>query len=174
MNTVPPEKRVHVRVDLRDPAHFIAFGFGSGLAPKAPGTFGTLAAVPLYLLLAPLPFALFALAVLAACVVGVWACGASSRKLGVHDHNGIVWDEVAGFLLTMLLMAPTLATIAAGFLLFRLFDIVKPWPIRWLDRHVHGGLGIMVDDLVAALFALAVLGLLAWQWPALFPLRAFA
>lgn len=171
MTLVPEEKRASVNVDLRDPAHFIAFGFGSGLAPKAPGTFGTLAAIPLYLLLAQLPFAGYAVAVVASIVVGVWACGASSRKLGVHDHGGIVWDEFAGYLLTMLVALPTLANVVAGFLLFRLFDILKPWPIRWLDRHVHGGLGIMVDDLLAAVFAGLWLVILQYQWPAVFASR---
>lgn len=168
MSLVPEEKRVKVAVDLRDPAHFIAFGFGSGLAPKAPGTFGTLAAIPIYLLLAQLPYAAYLGALLLSVVVGVWACGVSARKLGVHDHNGIVWDEVAGFLLTMAVAAPTLANIVAGFLLFRLFDILKPWPIRWLDRQVHGGVGIMADDLLAAVFAGLWLVLLQHLWPAVF------
>jgi phosphatidylglycerophosphatase A len=160
MSLVPEEKRVKVSVNLRDPAHFIAFGFGSGLAPQAPGTFGTLAAVPLYLLLVQLPWPAYLAAVLLVTLLGIWACGVSARKLGVHDHNGIVWDEVAGFLLTMAVVAPTLANVIAGFALFRFFDIVKPWPIRWLDRHVHGGLGIMADDLLAAVYAaICLLGL---------------
>lgn len=168
MNLVPEEKRVKVAVDLRDPAHFIAFGFGSGLAPKAPGTFGTLAAVPLYLLLVQLPLGAYVAATFAAILLGVWACGASARKLGVHDHNGIVWDEVAGFFVTMLPLAPTFAGVAAGFVLFRLFDILKPWPIRWLDRHVHGGVGIMADDLLAAVYAALCLAGLAALWPEIF------
>jgi phosphatidylglycerophosphatase A len=168
MNLVPEEKRVKVRVDLRDPAHFIAFGFGSGLAPKAPGTVGTLVAIPLYLLLVQLPWAGYMGAVLGSILLGIWACGVSARKLGVHDHNGIVWDEFAGFLLTMALMAPVLANVIAGFLLFRFFDIVKPWPIRWLDGHVHGGVGIMADDLLAAVYAALCLLLLARIWPGMF------
>lgn len=168
MSLVPEEKRVKVSVDLRDPAHFIAFGFGSGLAPRAPGTFGTLAAIPLYLLLAQLPLAAYLVALLAITVVGVAACGISARKLGVHDHNGIVWDEFAGFLLAMALAMPTFANVVAGFLLFRLFDIAKPWPIRWLDRHVHGGFGIMVDDLLAGIYAALGLLLLQYSWPQYF------
>lgn len=169
MSLVPEEKRVKVAVDLRDPAHFIAFGFGSGLAPKAPGTFGTLAAVPLYLLaVLTLSFPAYLAVVLASIVVGVWACGASARKLGVHDHNGIVWDEFAGLLLTMVVAAPTLANVVAGFVLFRLFDILKPWPIRWLDRHVHGGVGIMADDLLAAVYAALWLVILQQFWPGWF------
>jgi len=168
MSLVPQEKRVRVNVDLRDPAHFIAFGLGSGLAPKAPGTFGTLAAVPLYLALAQLPWPAYLAAVAAATLLGIWACGVSARKLGVHDHNGIVWDEVAGFLLTMAVVAPTFANVVAGFVLFRLFDILKPWPIRWLDRHVHGGLGIMADDLLAAVYAALCLLGLSQLMPAVF------
>lgn len=173
MNLVPEEKRVKVIVDLRDPAHFIAFGFGSGLAPKAPGTFGTLAAIPLYLLLAQLPFGVYMAAVVAAVLLGIWACGESARKLGVPDHNGIVWDEVAGFLLTMAVMAPTFLNIAAGFFLFRFFDIVKPWPIRWLDRHVHGGIGIMADDLLAAVYTALCLLALHAAWPEFFAVANF-
>lgn len=166
MSMMPEEKHHKVRVDLRDPVHFIAFGFGSGLAPKAPGTFGTLAAVPLYLLLVQLPFIGYMTAVAVAVVFGIWVCGESARKLGVHDHGGIVWDEIAGFLLMMAVVEPTWANIAAGFILFRLFDIVKPWPIGWLDRHVDGGLGIMVDDLLAAVYAALCLVLLSMAWPA--------
>lgn len=168
MSLVPEEKRVKVSVDLRDPAHFIAFGFGSGLAPKAPGTFGTLAAIPLYLLCVQLPWLAYLAVVALAILLGVWACGESARKLGVHDHNGIVWDEVAGYLLTMAVVAPSVANVVAGFVFFRFFDIVKPWPIRWLDRHVHGGFGIMVDDLLAAVYSAACLLMLASLWPGLF------
>lgn len=147
---------------LRDPAQFLALGFGSGLAPRAPGTFGTLAAVPVYLLLRPLtvPVYLVVLAVLFA--VGVWVCGHTARQLGVHDHPAIVWDEVVGFLLTMLLAPPGLIWLLLGFVLFRFFDIIKPWPISALDRRVEGGMGIMVDDVVAGLFALACLQILYW------------
>lgn len=173
MSFVPEEKRAQVAVDLRDPAHFIAFGFGSGLAPWAPGTFGTLAAVPLYLLLAQLPLAAYVAAVVGAIAIGIWACGVSARKLGVHDHHGIVWDEVAGFLLVMVVAVPTFANVVAGFVFFRLFDIVKPWPIRWLDQHVHGGFGIMVDDLLAAVYAALCLVALQYLWPQLFALLFF-
>jgi phosphatidylglycerophosphatase A len=145
---------------LRDPGHFLALGFGSGLAPWAPGTFGTLAAVPVFLLLAPLPLYAYLLAVAAASVAGVYLCGRTARALGVHDHPGIVWDEVAGFLLTMAFAPPGWTWVVAGFVCFRLFDILKPWPIRVLDRKVHGGLGIMVDDLLAGLAAAASLEIL--------------
>lgn len=134
---------------LRDPGHLLALGFGSGLAPFAPGTFGTLAAIPVYLLCAQLPVMAYLLAVAAAFALGVYLCGRTARALGVHDHPGIVWDEVVGYLLTMAFAPPGGWWILFGFACFRLFDIWKPWPIRVCDRHVHGGLGIMLDDLLA-------------------------
>lgn len=138
---------------MKEPAVFLALGFGSGLAPKAPGTFGTLAAIPLYGLfmhLAPLSYAALLLVV---CVLGVGWCGTAAERLGVHDHPAIVWDEVAGFLITMALVPAGWSAVAAGFVLFRVFDILKPWPICWLDSHVQGGLGIMLDDVVAGVMA---------------------
>jgi len=142
---------------FRNPVHFLAFGLGSGAAPVAPGTFGTLAAVPLYLLLAQLPLALYLLAVMLAFGVGIWLCERTSRDLGVHDHGGIVWDEFVGFWLTMVAAPEGWQWLLAGFLLFRLFDILKPFPINYLDRHIHGGLGIMLDDAVAGSFAWLIL-----------------
>ena len=146
---------------LRSPVLFLAFGFGSGLAPRAPGTAGTLAAVPLYLLLSQFPLAVYIGVVLVVCVAGVWICGAASRQLGVHDHPGIVWDEFAGLLITMLAAPPGWLWLVAGFCLFRLFDIWKPWPICWADRRLTGGLGIMLDDLLAGALAAVGLQLLA-------------
>ncbi len=137
----------------RHPAHLLAFGFGSGLAPKAPGTFGTLAAVPLYLLLNQLSFGYYLVALIAAFALGIWICERTAEALGVHDHGGIVWDEFVGFWLTMFLAPPGWQWIVVGFLLFRLFDVLKPFPIGWLDRRVQGGLGIMMDDAVAGSFA---------------------
>lgn len=150
--------------DLRKPLHLLAFGFGSGLAPKAPGTFGTLAALPLYLLLQPLPLQLYLALVAFGFVVGIWICEVTSRDLGVHDHGGIVWDEIIGFLVTMSLAPPGWWWLLLGFLLFRFFDIFKPWPIGWLDLRVTGGFGIMLDDLVAGIYAGSVLLLLQWGW----------
>lgn len=148
--------------DLAEPRRFLALGLGSGLAPVAPGTFGTLAAVPLYLLLQPLPPAYYFAVLVLAFLLGVWLCDVTARQLGVHDHPGIVWDEFVGYWITMLLAPPGWLWIAAGFLLFRLFDILKPWPIRWVDKRVGGGFGIMFDDVLAGVFGLAVLQLLAW------------
>ena len=150
------------RTVLTSPVHFLAFGFGSGLSPKAPGTMGTLAAIPLYLLLMNLPLTGYLLAVLLISAAGIWICGESSRRLGVHDHGGIVWDEFAGFLLTMTAAPQGWAWIVLGFALFRLFDIWKPWPVRVADRQLHGGLGIMLDDILAGIYAWLVLQAVAY------------
>jgi len=143
------------------PSRFLAFGFGSGLAPKAPGTCGTLAAVPIYLLLMDLPLTWYLTIVLVFTVYGVWICGVTSRYFDVPDHPGIVWDEIVGFLITMIAAPSGFIWIVIGFLLFRLFDIWKPWPICLLDRHVHGGLGIMIDDVVAGIFAAILMNVIA-------------
>lgn len=135
---------------LRDPVHFLALGFGAGLAPVAPGTAGTLVGVLLDPLLRLLGFELRVAVVAAMAVAGVWICGESARRLGVHDHPAIVWDEIAGYLALMLVVPAGWPWALAGFAAFRLFDIWKPWPIRQLDHAVPGGLGIMLDDLVAA------------------------
>lgn len=142
------------------PVHFLAFGAGSGLSPWAPGTMGTLAAIPVFLLMSGLSLLPYLIITILLFAVGIWICGESSRLLGVHDHSGIVWDEIVGFLVTMVAVPAQWVWILAGFLLFRLFDIWKPWPIRLLDQHVHGGFGIMVDDLVAGIFAAVILQLL--------------
>jgi phosphatidylglycerophosphatase A len=136
---------------------FLAFGFGSGLAPRAPGTAGTLAAIPLYLWFSQYSLPVYVGIVVALSVVGIWICGVASSRLGVHDHAGIVWDEFAGYWLTMSVASGSWLSIVLGFLLFRLFDIWKPWPISVADRRLHGGLGIMLDDLLAAVPAALLL-----------------
>jgi phosphatidylglycerophosphatase A len=143
---------------LSHPAHFIAFGFGSGLSPVAPGTAGTLLALPLYLALSRwLPdSAMFAL-ILVMFAIGLWACEVTGRHLGVHDHGGMVWDEIVAFMLVLFFTPPLLIWQAFAFLLFRLFDILKPPPIRRVDRGVGGGLGVMLDDILAAFYALLCL-----------------
>jgi phosphatidylglycerophosphatase A len=145
---------------FQDWRHCLAFGFGSGLAKYAPGTFGTLVAIPLYLAISGLPAWLYAVTVVAAFALGVWICDSVSRDLQVHDHGGIVFDEFVGYWITMFLVPPSAPAVLAGFALFRLFDIWKPGPIRWCDRNVHGGFGIMVDDVVAGMVACAALHLL--------------
>lgn len=148
----------------QDPAFFVAFGFGSGLMPKAPGTWGTLAAIPIYLLFASMPWQLYLIATIAAAVAGIFLCNKVSSELGEHDYSGIVWDEVVGFLLTMFLAPKGLIWIILGFVLFRIFDIWKPQPIRWVDERVHGGLGIMLDDVLASIPAWIIIQLLAWYF----------
>ncbi len=145
------------RARLSDPVHFLALGFGSGLSPKAPGTMGTLAAIPLYLLIAWLPLAAYLALVVVVCAAGIWICDRAARDFGVHDHPAIVWDEIAGFLVAMIAVPLGLLWVVLGFVLFRFFDILKPWPIRSLDRRVHGGVGIMLDDVVAGVFTLVIL-----------------
>ena len=141
----------------RSAVHWIAFGVGAGLAPRAPGTAGTAVAVPIYLAIAPQPPAVHALVVALVIGLGIWVCGRTARDLGVHDHPGIVLDEIAGFLVTMTALPFELPWIVAGFVAFRILDIVKPWPISLADRRVGGGLGIMLDDLIAGALACAAL-----------------
>ncbi len=141
------------RLSLRNPLHLCALGLGSGLSPKAPGTAGTVAAIPLYLLLAQLPLSAYLVALVVSFVFGVWCCQKASDDMGVHDHGAIVWDEFVGYWITMLLVPVSALNIVLGFLLFRLFDILKPWPIKVLDKKVHGGFGIMIDDVLAGVFA---------------------
>lgn len=150
--------------DIKNPVHLIAAGFGSGLAPRAPGTFGTLAALipwwPLHFLPAPVYWSVIGIGF----ALGIYVCSKTARDLRTHDHGSIVWDEFIGvwIALACLPVADTASAtagvwITAGFLLFRLFDIWKPWPIRWFDNNVHGGFGIMLDDVLAGAAALAVL-----------------
>jgi len=138
---------------LADPVHCLALGFGSGLAPVAPGTFGSLVGLAIALALAPLGLAWSLVAVAVAVGVGIWICGESARRLGVHDHPAIVWDEVAGMMITMLAVPDAWWGAPLAFVLFRLFDIAKPWPIREIDHGLGGGMGIMLDDVLAGLFA---------------------
>ena len=145
---------------MRSPILLLAFGFGSGLSPKAPGTMGTLAAIPLWYLLAQLSQPAYILVVALCAIVGIFICGSAADRLGVHDHGGIVWDEIVGFWITMTFLPATYVYALLGFVLFRLFDILKPWPISWLDKNIGGGLGIMIDDVVAGLAAAAVIALL--------------
>lgn len=149
------------RLSLKNPVHFLALGFGSGLAAKAPGTFGTLAAIPLYLLMAQLPLAWYLGLTLLSVLAGIYICDKAAKDMGVHDHGAIVWDEVAGLLITMIAAPAGWVWLLVGFGLFRFFDIIKPWPIRWLDAKVEGGFGIMIDDVLAGVFAFIGLQILA-------------
>jgi len=146
----------------QDPVWFIAFGFGSGLMPIAPGTWGTLAAIPVYCLMMSLsPIVYLSLTALL-FILGVWVSEKVSAELGEHDFSGIVWDEVVGFLLTMTCAPAGWKWMLAGFILFRIFDILKPWPISLADKRVKGGFGIMLDDVLAAVPAWLILQGIAW------------
>ena len=148
---------------LRHPAHFIAFGGGAGLAPFAPGTWGTLLALPLHALIAPrVEAAEFLLLVAALSGLGIWACGVTGRAIGVADHGGMVWDEIVAFALVLLFTPAGWLWIALAFALFRLFDILKPWPIRFADTRLKNGFGVMFDDLLAAGYAIAIIKGLQW------------
>lgn len=140
-----------------NPIYFLAFGFGSGALPYAPGTWGTIAAIPIYLLLQNLAVIPYIIIVLLASLVGIWLCDVTEKATGIHDDSRIVWDEICGYLLTMLAAPKGWMWIIIGFVLFRIFDIWKPWPIRWVDKHAPGGLGVMVDDLLAAIYALMLI-----------------
>ena len=150
------------RTVLTDPVHFLAFGFGTGLAPFAPGTFGSIPGLILFWL--TLDFGLYAQVgiAVALALAGIWICGESARRIGVHDHGGIVWDEIVGMYVTLFLAPVSVVGFVLAFVLFRIMDIVKPWPIRDLDHSMQGGLGIMLDDLLAALYAALLLALYGW------------
>ncbi len=148
------------RFILSHPAHFLSFGFGSGLFPGAPGTAGTLVAFPMYWYLAPrLSDAIFILVLIWAFAFGVWACQKTGRALGVTDHGGMVWDEIVAFMLVLFFTPQGFLWQLLAFSLFRFFDIVKPPPIRRFDRTWHGGLGVMFDDILAAGYTLLCLAL---------------
>ncbi|MCF2948224.1 phosphatidylglycerophosphatase A [Paraglaciecola aquimarina] len=154
------DKHIRQRVSMYNPIHFLALGFGSGLAPKAPGTFGTLAAFPLVVLLSVYSSLVTYLVItLIVCITGIWICEKAAKDMLVHDDSSIVWDEIAGMLITMIAVPLSWQTLVAGFILFRFFDILKPWPISYLDKQVHGGFGIMIDDVLAGVFALICLHL---------------
>ena len=170
MNISNPPK-TKKRKQAKIPAHiafsnlwcFLGLGFGSGLSLKAPGTLGTLAAIPLYWLVSGTSPMLYIGITVILFVAGIQICNVTEQKIGIQDHSGIVWDEVVGLLVTMTLVPPSWTTLIVGFLSFRLFDVLKPWPIRWFDRKIHGGLGIMLDDLIAALMACAATHLILAQ-----------
>ena len=147
---------------LRDPILLLAFGFGTGLAPRAPGTVGSLLGVLLAWATLPLPMNLRLSLAVVLFVIGIWLCGEAGRRLQVHDHPGIVWDEIVAMYLVLLALPATVGDSIAGYLLFRLFDIWKPWPIRDLDHRLGGGLGTMLDDLLAALYAASLIGFGRW------------
>ncbi len=151
-----------LRTVVFDDIHFLAFGFGTGLSPWAPGTVGSLLGVALAWFMVDVPTLWQLLAAAVLFVAGIRVCGRSSQKLGVHDHGGIVFDEIVGMYVVLIFTPFGLYSWILAFVLFRAFDIVKPWPIRDLDHRLEGGLGIMLDDLVAALYAALLLGFIGW------------
>lgn len=152
---------VRHEISLTDPGHLLSLGLGAGLMPRAPGTWGSLLAIPVFLVLSPAGQWAYAALTAALFLSGIYLAGRTARALGVHDHSAIVIDEVAGMLVTWVGSDPGWFTIVVGFALFRVFDIAKPWPIRRIDRDVEGGTGIMLDDLLAGAMAAVVLQVLA-------------
>jgi phosphatidylglycerophosphatase A len=151
------DKTLRQRVSMKNPVHFLALGFGSGLAPMMPGTFGSLAALPILFAMSFVTLEVFIFITVASFLVGIYLCGKTARDLNMHDHGSIVWDEVAGMMVTFIAVPLNPLSLLLGFLLFRFFDILKPWPISVFDRRVHGGFGIMIDDIVAGAIACACL-----------------
>ena len=147
---------------LKHPVHLLALGFGAGLVPKLPGTAGTLIGVLLFIPMQQLLWQYYSVVIVLMFLSGIWLCGRTAAYLGVHDHPGIVWDEIVGYLFTMIMAPQGWEWILLGFSLFRLFDILKQWPIGWIDKRVHGGFGIMADDALAAVYSLISLQIIAY------------
>jgi len=145
----------------KNPWHFIAFGFGSGAIPIAPGTFGTLFAIPFYLLLQPLPILFYIFITILIILGSSLLCDRVSKEISIHDHQGMCLDEIVGFLVTMIGVPYGIIWILAGFILFRFFDIVKPWPINYIDQKIHGGFGMILDDVVAGIFSACLLQIIS-------------
>lgn len=164
MSKIPPAYRPTWQWLLQRPARFLAFGFGSGLMPKAPGTFGTLTTLPLAGLFLGLGYSKAALALW--CIplffLGIWLCNQAEHDLGTHDYGGIVWDEIVAMLLILACIPQGLGWWFCGFIAFRFFDAVKPPPVRWFDRKVSGGLGVMLDDVIAAVMTIILVNLFVW------------
>jgi phosphatidylglycerophosphatase A len=146
----------------RNPLHFIAFGFGTGAIPFAPGTFGTLIAIPFYLLMQPLSPLLYFAITLFIIIASIWICNKATTDIHIDDHQGMCLDEIVGFIVTMFMVPHGWGWILAGFILFRLFDIWKPWPIRLADRLIHGGFGMILDDVLAGIFSCITLHIIAY------------
>ena len=156
-------KNPNTQIVLRNPIHILSFGFGAGLSPIAPGTVGTLIAIPIFLVLATFSPIIYLVSVAIMFLVGCWASALTAEALGVPDHSGIVIDEIVGYLITMIFVPITWYWVVLGFILFRLFDIWKPWPVSVADQRLKGGLGIMLDDVLAALYSLLSLHIVIWS-----------
>lgn len=147
---------------LLNPAHLLSLGFGSGLSPKMPGTMGTVVAVAIYLLVPTMDWKIYLGIIIGAFLIGIFLCETTAKALNVHDHPGIVWDEIVGYFITMFMVPKEWLWILIGFVLFRLFDIWKPWPIAVADKRLKGGFGIMFDDVIAAIFALIIIQIILY------------
>ena len=151
--------------DLLNPLHFLSLGFGSGLLKPGPGTWGTLAALPVWwFCLAELSWRSYVLIILVSFAIGVFLCGYTAKALEAHDHGAIVWDEFVGVWIALALLPKIWIALLLGFVFFRVFDIFKPYPIKLLDKHVHGGFGIMIDDVLAGIFAWICVKLCFFGW----------
>ena len=147
---------------LLHPLYCPAIGFGTGLSPKAPGTVGTILGVVFYYFLQHLAWPYYLILIVALSLFGIWCCQATAKALEVHDHSGIVWDEIVGYLITMIIAPQGWEWILLGFVIFRILDVYKPWPIRWVDKNVHGGFGIMLDDILAGILGWIIIQILAY------------
>jgi phosphatidylglycerophosphatase A len=153
---------VNLSLLLAHPAHFFGLGFGAGLLPKAPGTLGTLVGLPMFLLIQPYSLSMQWLILSGLFLLGVYICDVTGKAIGVSDHGGIVWDEIVAMMLVLTIVPQTWFWVALAFVLFRLFDIWKPFPIRQCDAQVKGGLGVMLDDLLAAFYSMLCLKGCLW------------
>jgi phosphatidylglycerophosphatase A len=153
------------KLNLRNPLHFMAVGFGSGLSPIAPGTTGSFAAIPLCYLLTGLPVAWSLIIIMISWYIGIIACQSATDAIGIDDHGAIVWDEFVGMFITTICAPQSFTWMIICFLVFRVFDIFKPWPIKLIDSDLHGGLGIMLDDVLAGLYGLVTIQLWLYFFP---------
>lgn len=148
--------------NLKNPIHLLAVGFGTGASPYAPGTVGTLVGIPFFLWMQYYSLPVYTLILAVMIFVGFWICNVADKASGTHDHPSIVWDEIVGYLLTMWAVPMSWTWIILGFFLFRFFDIWKPYPINWLNDYISGGVGVVVDDLMAGVYAWVILHFILW------------
>jgi len=165
-NAIDQMNAAKKRLRMRNPWHLLATGFGSGLFPWGPGTAGSVAAIPCWMLLTYLPWQVYSMVVMFSICIGIYLCHQTAKDMGVHDHGSIVWDEFVGMWITLMAIpVRSWQWVLAGFVVFRIFDIWKPWPIRWFDRNMHGGMGIMIDDVIAGVISALVIYLIGHHWP---------
>ncbi|MFB6422097.1 MAG: phosphatidylglycerophosphatase A [Candidatus Malihini olakiniferum] len=162
MTTSDNKRAAKLLLRIGNPYHFLATGFGSGFSPWMPGTVGSAAAIPAWYLLSFLPYHLYFMSIILSTFIGVYLCHQTTKDIGLYDHSSIVWDEFVGTWITLItIQDKRWQCVLAGFLIFRFLDIFKPWPIRWLDTNVHGGIGIMIDDILAGVISANII---YWIW----------